>query len=508
MIHKFLINPDGSLAPEIGSPWASLQSTHGLVLGNSGNLYVDASGRIAEMTCDGTVLNSDFVSSGWNGEVWNLNVIDNTMYSVLSGGGENTWTAVDLCTGSVINTYTLPDGGNGHYWGQTYCEDDGLLYYADIGLDGSTGANDEVISIYSIDPGLTTETLVFSHDYFTSVGTCSNRFSVLGIAKDEFGNWYVMTACSDGTVVKLDSNGNYIDHITDSQNGNGGYYRGYGLRYHNGFVYVSSSDACAAVFSSGGQSGTLTYLPALEIPVPNNGDFPKGIDIVTECCPTNTPQIVDQTYCVEDVPLTILLDDIYNCGGTVCEGKWEAVTIDATFIYESCAQSVEATGIGCATFTKSSDGTGANMQCGAFEIFDLALDKVVASTNDLDGSGSVTPGDEVVYTITVYNQGGVDATDLVVADYLPTGMSFVSSPDFTLNGAIYEATIASLVAGASQPLTLTLIVDAGATGTLTNNAEITSADDDGDPATPAPVDEDSPIDATGSSDDTSEESGR
>lgn len=151
-------------------------------------------------------------------------------------------------------------------------------------------------------------------------------------------------------------------------------------------------------------------------------------------------------------------------------------------------------------------GVGGDVEVfnGCPAIFDLALDKVVASTNDLDGSGTITEGDEVVYTVTVYNQGTANATDIIIADYLPTGMSFASSADFTLNGATYEATIASLAAGASQPLSLVLSIDAGTTGTLTNNAEITSADDDGNPATTAPVDEDSPINASGSSDDTSE----
>lgn len=170
---------------------------------------------------------------------------------------------------------------------------------------------------------------------------------------------------------------------------------------------------------------------------------------------------------------------------------------DVVMVIARCFDAVED----CSTLGNSV--TSAPIDCNA-PIFDLALDKVTANINDIDGDGTISVGDEVVFTITVYNQGTADATDIVVADYLPTGMSFVSSPDFTVNGAIYEATILSHAAGANQSLSITLSIDAGASGTLVNNAEITSADDDGDPNTPPPTDEDGVIDASGSSDDNSE----
>lgn len=142
--------------------------------------------------------------------------------------------------------------------------------------------------------------------------------------------------------------------------------------------------------------------------------------------------------------------------------------------------------------------------CDAVTVFDLALTNMYDSYQDLDGSGTITAGDEVKFNIVVYNQGTEPATDIVVDNYIPTGMSFASSMDFALVGGSYQATIGSLAPGASQTLMIILSVDSGVTGTLTNNAEITSADNDGDASTPAPVDEDSPIGPTGSSDDTSE----
>lgn len=72
--------------------------------------------------------------------------------------------------------------------------------------------------------------------------------------------------------------------------------------------------------------------------------------------------------------------------------------------------------------------------------FDLAIQKMIDTTAT---PAPYMQGDNVTFTITVYNQGNVDATDIIVTDYLPTGMNFVSSPDFS-GTAPHTATIGSL----------------------------------------------------------------
>ncbi len=129
--------------------------------------------------------------------------------------------------------------------------------------------------------------------------------------------------------------------------------------------------------------------------------------------------------------------------------------------------------------------------------FDLALIKELSST------GPFAPGDPVTFTITVYNQGSIDATDVVVTDHAPAGLSYASSNAATVttttNAAAVVVTdngdltfaIDALAAGDSVTLDVTLDIAADATGDLTNYAEISSADDDGDAGTPAPTDVDS-----------------
>ena len=53
------------------------------------------------------------------------------------------------------------------------------------------------------------------------------------------------------------------------------------------------------------------------------------------------------------------------------------------------------------------------------QVFDLALRK------ELSSAGPIAAGTTVTFTITVFNQGTLDATDIVISDYVPVGMTLV-----------------------------------------------------------------------------------
>ena len=128
-------------------------------------------------------------------------------------------------------------------------------------------------------------------------------------------------------------------------------------------------------------------------------------------------------------------------------------------------------------------------------IFDLALFKTLADGTNL---GTVSPGDTVTFTLTIENQGAVDAADVEVVDYLPAGLtladpSWIDNADGT---ASLATPIPTLLAGTSTTVDIIFTVDAGATGTIDNFAEISGATDgDGNPvtdvdSTPDAVDDD------------------
>lgn len=106
-------------------------------------------------------------------------------------------------------------------------------------------------------------------------------------------------------------------------------------------------------------------------------------------------------------------------------------------------------------------------------IFDLALRKTLAPGQD----SIVTLGATVNYKISLFNQGTVDATNIQVTDYIPTGMSLPTSTQWT--AAAGKATLITplplLKAGRDTTLSISLVVENTATGDLINRSEISAA---------------------------------
>ncbi len=105
--------------------------------------------------------------------------------------------------------------------------------------------------------------------------------------------------------------------------------------------------------------------------------------------------------------------------------------------------------------------------------FDLALQKTI----NVGGTDPIlVPGCAVLFDIQVINQSPVDATGVVITDYIPAGLS-LNDPNWTDNGngtATYNAPI-SVSANMSETITIAMVVDQGATGVITNAAEISEA---------------------------------
>ena len=110
--------------------------------------------------------------------------------------------------------------------------------------------------------------------------------------------------------------------------------------------------------------------------------------------------------------------------------------------------------------------------------YDLALRKTLATGQ----SNTVNPGDPVTFTVEVFNQGAVDASDVQLVDYIPSHLEVVD-PSWVVNPAGTQATLANVLetipAGSSAAVNITFRVkDNAAPGDIRNHAEILS--DDGD----------------------------
>ncbi|MDT4835440.1 hypothetical protein FQZ97_691050 [compost metagenome] len=112
-------------------------------------------------------------------------------------------------------------------------------------------------------------------------------------------------------------------------------------------------------------------------------------------------------------------------------------------------------------------------------IFDLALRK-----NLQPGQKTIfKPGDTVTFDITVFNQGNVDATDIDLTDYIPTGLT-LNDANWVLDGskARWNGAIPSLAAGAQATVSITFTLNDDAVGlsVIINTAEISGAKNDKD----------------------------
>lgn len=105
---------------------------------------------------------------------------------------------------------------------------------------------------------------------------------------------------------------------------------------------------------------------------------------------------------------------------------------------------------------------------------------------------SFVPGQAVVYTITVTNNGPDDAADVLIRDNAPAGTSISAWTATVVNGAVtlpansgtgnLAQTIANLPNGAVVTYQVTVQTPSGYTGNLTNSANVTSSTTDPDPA--------------------------
>lgn len=101
--------------------------------------------------------------------------------------------------------------------------------------------------------------------------------------------------------------------------------------------------------------------------------------------------------------------------------------------------------------------------------FDLALKK------EIIGNKYAAVGQELIFMVTVFNQGGVSASSVTITDYFPNGYTFdqASNPDWTLDGTTLTTKIEQkILPGTNVSKTLKLIVNSSQAANYTNVAEI------------------------------------
>jgi uncharacterized repeat protein (TIGR01451 family) len=227
------------------------------------------------------------------------------------------------------------------------------------------------------------------------------------------------------------------------------------------------------------------------------------VTVAVNVSPEVTPLVV-----INDLDVCILLDPIVQLDATVTPaGSYAYSWSSSDFLNVSNIEDptflIPGNGTYQRTLTVTDQTNGCSGQAtvtvtaseAACSDFDLALTKVVATSQNTP----VYVGDDIVFTVTIFNQGMIDATNIDITDYIPTNTTYAISGQtptgtlmttmsntvgFTNNGG-GTFTIDELAATDNVSFDIVLTVGAGAMGTLTNDAEIVAAD--------GGVDRDSPL---------------
>lgn len=101
----------------------------------------------------------------------------------------------------------------------------------------------------------------------------------------------------------------------------------------------------------------------------------------------------------------------------------------------------------------------------------LALDKAVTSYDDLDGSGALSPGDSVNYSLTYTNTGNQALTGVTLVDnYDQAYVGSISASGATNNGDTLTWAVGTVGVGASGTVSYTVTLASGASGAFSSGS--------------------------------------
>jgi uncharacterized repeat protein (TIGR01451 family) len=202
--------------------------------------------------------------------------------------------------------------------------------------------------------------------------------------------------------------------------------------------------------------------------VTNDGPSATPETTVTDALPAGMTYVSDDSGCNATAPPAI------SCiTGPLASGASTTIRVVA-----------RADGMGVLTNTASV--TGPNEDTDPTNNTDTAEVDVVQPVSDLaltktSSAATVEPGATVAWTVTVRNDGPSEATNVVVTDTAPAGMT-IASPDASCSGdgAQGRCTMASLPVGESRSFTVTGTAPATTATCFTNRATV--AGDQHDPS--------------------------
>jgi uncharacterized repeat protein (TIGR01451 family) len=229
---------------------------------------------------------------------------------------------------------------------------------------------------------------------------------------------------------------------------------------------ITKTDSPDPVLATGQLTYTLTVI--------NNGPSDASGVVITDSIPA-TLNIVSATS--NDATVSTVGNNVTFTVGNLVSGG----TATATIIV-SVADTTITTVANTATVTSvETDSNNANNSSTANTTVTPVADLRITKTDSAD---PVIAGGTMSYTLTVVNDGPSGATNVVVTDVLPAGLTFSSATasqgSVTNNAGTVTANLGNMANGATATITINVNVSPTATGNLSNTATVAATETDDD----------------------------
>lgn len=240
------------------------------------------------------------------------------------------------------------------------------------------------------------------------------------------------------------------------------------------------------------------FAPTVEVGVSKTADaatFNAGENVTYTIVVTNNgTNTASNVVVTDDLPDDFtIVSATATGGGTVVQTGLTAGEVTVTYASLTAAQSetitivatIPATRAAAAAVTNAStvvsDGVDSNTANNASDA-DIAITRnAVLTITKSDTPDPAVVGGALTYTIVVTNTGPSTATNVVVSDTLPAGLTFdsVSTTAGTAveNAGVITGDVAALAVGSSFTITVNATVQAGFAGTTITNSATAQADE-------------------------------
>lgn len=242
-----------------------------------------------------------------------------------------------------------------------------------------------------------------------------------------------------------------------------------------------------SVSLNGEPSADLNLVKNSNILMPNNGDTITLTFTLKNNGPNDaTNVVVDDPLLVNPIPNGLEFISYISSQGTYSNGVWTVGNLphSATITLEILAKVIRTgiiTNIATATATEFDPHPEDNTSGVTLDVQPTA-DLTVTKTGD---DSTPNPGDTVNFTITVRNIGPDTATNIIMVDGIPTGISSYGSPSSISQGTFNPSTgiwnVGTLISGGTATLIFPVVISNPFTGQINNIAVVSGTEFDPNP---------------------------